>query len=143
MNSCACLLDQKKYPCVWCCFGCSKTGVFVNGFTNCCASFEHNFFALQICQVLIMGVIRNISKGLVQGWGLAHLKNYNSPLKKLVVNLDNLNQIASARRINLFELDLKFDENAPTFVAPSSTYKIDQKKRALVKLFAISCCDQC
>jgi hypothetical protein len=57
--------------------------------------------------------------------GLAHLKNYNSPLKKLVVNLDNLNQIVSARRINLFELDLKFHENAPTFVVASSTCKIN------------------
>jgi hypothetical protein len=33
MNSCACLLDPKKYSCVWCWFGCSKMGVFVNGFT--------------------------------------------------------------------------------------------------------------
>jgi hypothetical protein len=32
MNSCACLLDPKKYPCVWCWFGRSEMGILGNGF---------------------------------------------------------------------------------------------------------------
>jgi hypothetical protein len=31
-------------------------------------------------------------EGLVYGWGFAHLKNYNSPLKNMVINLNNFNQ---------------------------------------------------